>query len=106
VVLRDGVGWIEVDGIGLVWVGSVTWEVALTTFSCFRSGFLRQKVQLRLVNATPSPTPCAADAVTGLFTVNTKPAHNAVTPVPSCAHTSGARRPSEERLLVLEGCDT
>lgn len=31
---------------------------------------------------------------------------NAATLVRSCAHTSGARRLSEERLLVLEGCDT
>jgi len=31
---------------------------------------------------------------------------NAATLALSCAHTSGARRLSEERLLVLEGCDT
>lgn len=77
------------------------------------------------VNVTPSPTPSAADAVTGLSTVNTKvrdriprrifdvlsvgfpqPVANAATQVPSCARTSGVRRPSEERPPVLEGCDT
>lgn len=31
---------------------------------------------------------------------------NAVTPVLSCGHTSGVRRLSAERLLVLEGCGT
>ena len=31
---------------------------------------------------------------------------NAATLALSCARTSGARRPSEERLLVPEGCDT
>jgi len=78
----------------------------LTVFPCFRFGFLRVKVQLRLVNAIPSPTPSAADAVTGLSTVNTKPVANAATPAPSCAHTSGARRLSEERPPALEGCGT
>jgi len=78
----------------------------LTTSPCFRFGFLSPKVQLRLVNAIPNPTPSAADAVTGLSTVNTKLVANAATPAPSCAHTSGARRPSEERPQVLEGCGT
>lgn len=79
------------------------------------------------VNATPSPTPSAADAVTGLSTANTKvrdrripadesllwlnvgrlqPVANAATPAPSCARMSGVRRLSEERLPAPEGCDT
>jgi len=88
------------------WGRSLREGFVLTTSSCFWFGFLRPKVQLRLVNVTPSPTPSAADAVTGLSTVNTKPVANAATPAPSCAHTNGARRRSEERLLVPEGCDT
>lgn len=35
-----------------------------------------------------------------------QPVANAATLAPSCAHTSGVRRLSEERLLVLGGCDT
>jgi len=81
-------------------------DCVLTASSCIWFNFLRVKVQLRLVNATPSPTPSAADAVTGLFTVNTKPVANVAILALSCVHTSGARKPSEERLLVLEGCDT
>jgi len=128
VFLRVGlggwVGWIGMDGGGLVRMGSVT--VVLTAFSFFWFGLLSPKVQLRLgtlrlarhsafeedaystcpVNAIPSHTPSAADAVIGLSIVNTKLVASAATLALSYARTSGARRLSEERLPVLEGCDT